>query len=78
MQFAVAFDIYDQFFRKRVYDANAYAMQTARDLIGVFIKFTACMKHGKNDRCGWNFLRRVHIDRYTASIIADDRRAFAR
>ena len=44
-------------------------MQTARDLIGVFIELSAGVKHGHNDFKGALVLFRHDIDRNTPAVI---------
>ena len=50
-------------------------MQTARDLIGVLVKFSASMQLGHDHFGGGNALALVYIGRNTAPVIGDCDRA---
>ncbi|OQB04689.1 MAG: hypothetical protein BWY20_00517 [Spirochaetes bacterium ADurb.Bin215] len=57
--------------RKGVYNGNTDTMQTAGDLVGALVKFTAGMKTGQNEFKGAYPFSLVNINGNSASIILD-------
>ena len=57
--------------RKRIHDAYAHAMQTARHLIAVLVELTASMKLGHDDLGSADAFFRVKVNRNATSVVAD-------
>ena len=55
--------------RECVNAAHAHAVQTARNLIGTFVKLTSRMKHGEHDLKSALVLLLVHVDGYASTVI---------
>ena len=62
-------------FRERVHHRYAYPMQTARDLIGIIVKFTASMQLCHDDFCSRNPFFGMNLGGNTAPIIRYRNRA---
>ncbi len=55
--------------RERVHAAHTYAVQTAGNLVTILVELTAGVEYGHHDLQGTLVLLRVHVNRYTATVI---------
>ena len=54
-----------------VYNGNTHPVQTARNLIGILVEFTACVQLGHDDLCRRDTLCRVRVDRHASAVVRD-------
>ncbi len=57
--------------REGVHDGDADAVQSARDLVGVLVEFSAGVQGRHDDFRGRALLRRVHVGRDAAAVVDD-------
>ena len=61
--------------RQRIHDRHADAVQTAGDLVGILVEFSACMELGHDDLGPGNAFLGMDVDRNAAAIVFDRDRA---
>ena len=71
MFLAVAPDAQPQKDRERVDDRDADAVQTARDLVGILVEFSAGVQLGHDDLGGGDAFFGVDVGRNAASVVGD-------